>query len=473
MGDNIRFLDTLIDPRYLSSFFSFNNNDHQEEEDEEETPHNRSQPQFSSLPPLINEPKTQLKNAFSTNFDPNQFLRSDSKYTLIPTDKDEEIVDDNHEVIEIHNGKQVHRYAVLSTDIDEEDEEEEEQETCLSDQMIPQMRPQQPHFFNPNHSYATIMERAVASPQKFLQPMATSSPQKISTPQKNLATQRLHELLSTPPKPKSPMHQQQQQQMSQMNQMQQFQNRTPQKMTRFQPTPTRFEYERRVEEEVYQRTTTPIKQQQLQQQQQGYTPQRLRYDQRTMSMASVTTTATNGDFRTTAIITPRLQQLESSDTRDLEAFNKSRESDIYKIASAARTIGGIAFMMILCGVLNAGLCLYIIAMRGLLYYLISGIISGFLCIALGSLGLKSQRTPWHPNRNYISGLVLVIVFSLLNCSALSALIAVRPALGSPIHDMITGVVLGLSVLKVILICLGVVTSQCCSAPPPDNRVQVR
>lgn len=415
-----------------------------------------------------------MKNAFSTNFDPNQFLRSDSKYTLIPTDKDEEIVDDNHEVIEIHNGKQVHRYAVLSTDIDEEDEEEEE-ETCLSNQMKtipPQMRPQQPHFFNPNHSYATIREKGIASPQKFHQPVATSSPQRISTPQKNLATQRLHELLSTPPKPKSPLVQQQQQQYQQQQQMQQtnfqqpqFNNRTPHKMTRFQPTPTRFEYERRVEEEIYQRTTTPNNKQ--------YAPQRLHYDQRTMSMASVATTATNGDLRTTAIITPRLQQLESSDYRDPEAFNKSRESDIYKIASTARTIGGIAFMMILCGVLNAGLCLYIIALRGLVYYLISGIISGFLCIALGSLGLKSQRTPWYPNRNYISGLVLVIVFSLLNCSALSALIAVRPAIGSPIHDMITGVVLGLSVLKVILICLGVVTSQCCNVLPPDNRVQVR
>lgn len=404
---------------------------------------------------MINEPKSQMKNAFSTNFDPNQLLRSDSKYTLIPTDKDEEIVDDNHEVIEIHNGKQVHRYAVLSTDIDEEDEEEEEEETCLNDhQMIP--RPMQslplppPLRFNnqnPNHSYASIREMMVASPQKFLYPVATSSPQKIPTPQKNLATQRLHELLSTPPKPKVQVQQP-------------VAVRTPQKVTRFEQTPTRYEYERR--EEVYQRTTTPNKQ---------FTPQRLRYDQRTMSSTSVATT--NGDLRTMAVITPRLQQLESSDTRDLEAFNKSRESDIYKIASAARTIGGIALMMILVGVLNSGLCLYIIAMRGLVYYLISGIIAGFLCIALGSLGLKSQRTPWFPNRNYMSGLVLVIVFALLNCSALSVLIAVRPATGSPIHDMITGVVLGLSVLKVILICLGVVTSQCCNLLPPDNRVQVR
>lgn len=304
-----------------------------------------------------------------------------------------------------------------------------------------------PQIVNPNHSYATIREKVVASPQKFLQPVATSSPQKITTAQRNLATQKLHELLSTPPKPRittpgpAPV-------------------RTPQKTTRFEATPTRYEYDRR--EEVYQRTTTPVKQ---------FTPQRLRYDQRTMSTASIATTF--ADQRTTAVITPRLQQLESSDSRDLEAFNKSRESDIYKIASAARTLGGIAFMMILCGVLNSGLCLYIIAMRGLLYYLISGIISGFLCIALGSLGLKSQRTPWFPNRNYMSGLVLVIVFSLLNGCALSVLVALRPAIGSPIHDMITGVVLGLSVLKVILICLGVVTSQCCNLPPPDNRVNVR
>lgn len=135
----------IISGRILIKFtppYSSYQTEEDEQEEEEDAPHNLSQPQFSSLPPMINEPKSQMKNAFSTNFDPNQLLRSDSKYTLIPTDKDEEIVDDNHEVIEIHNGKQVHRYAVLSTDIDEEDEEEEEEETCLNDhQMIP--RPMQ------------------------------------------------------------------------------------------------------------------------------------------------------------------------------------------------------------------------------------------------------------------------------------------------------------------------------------------
>lgn len=393
-----------------------------------------------------------MKNAFSTNFDPKQFILNESKYTLIPTEKDEEIVDDNHEVIEIHNGKGVHRYAVLSTEIDEEDEQGEEEETCLSDTSNFEVKPlkaaKQP-IYNPqtafitrnlqNHSYATIQERN-GSPQRVLKPaLVTSSPQQI-TPQKNLATQKLHELLSTPQKPRTPSSE----------------ARTPQK-TRFQSTPIRYEYEREIDRRVIDtQSHTP---------QRTFTPQRLRYDQRSMSIASV------ADARTTAIISPRLQQLHAASTNDLDKSREMNES-FYKVANATATIGCVCMMMILCGIMNSGLCLYIIAVKGLVYYLTSGIVAGFACVALGGMGFRSRHSNWLPNRNYVSGMILVTIFSLLNCCGLVVLMVLNPYPGSPIHDMITGVVLGLAALTLLFISLGVISSQFCSGPPPDNRVDV-
>lgn len=70
------------------------------------------------------------------------------------------------------------------------------------------------------------------------------------------------------------------------------------------------------------------------------------------------------------------------------------------------------------------------------------------------------------------GYILVTVFSLLNCCGLLVLLALRPLPGEPIHDVTTGVILGLSSLILLLISLGVITSRWCRSPPPDNRVDV-
>lgn len=118
--------------------------------------------------------------------------------------------------------------------------------------------------------------------------------------------------------------------------------------------------------------------------------------------------------------------------------------------------------------------------------------AGFAGVGLGLLGFKSRQCDWLPNRNYISGkiifqfileiklkshfcfigYILVTVFSLLNCCGLLVLLAMRPFPGTPLHDVTTGVTLGLSSLTILIISLGVITSRWCLAPPPDNRVDV-
>lgn len=124
---------------------------------------------FSSLPPvmpLIHTSSRIMQPAFSNDFGSKSFIMFDQKkYEIVPTDENEDIVDDNHEIIQIHNGK-THRYAVIPT----EDEE-----------------PKKPSYVTPNNT-----------PQKRVHDVPI---QINSTPGKNpFATQKLYELLSTPQK---------------------------------------------------------------------------------------------------------------------------------------------------------------------------------------------------------------------------------------------------------------------------------
>lgn len=60
----------------------------------------------------------------------------------------------------------------------------------------------------------------------------------------------------------------------------------------------------------------------------------------------------------------------------------------------------------------------------------------------------------------------------MNCCGLLVLLSLRPIKGEPLHDVTTGITLGLSSLTLLLISLGVITSKVCTRPPPDNRVEV-
>ncbi|GAB0100190.1 hypothetical protein DMENIID0001_161940 [Sergentomyia squamirostris] len=390
--------------------------------------------QFCSLPVNLSpEEQPKLKNAFSTNFDSKSFFLNDSRYTVIRTDKDEEIVDDNHEIIEIHNGS-VHRYAVLPTEEDPNDVHEQE-ETCLNANF--QEIARSPSRRRLHHSYATI--RDTKSPPKLHRSPSVSTPQRPAppvplqmsslTPQKNLATQKLHELLSTP------------------------QQRTPQKNGSAASTP------RRTPGPFQLQTSTPLKQHHQTSQ------RRLRYDEQQHGHSAV-------DIRTTAVISPRLQSPSIYGDTASGSTKSWTNLSFQKVANATATIGAVSLMLILCGMMNSALSIYMVSRVGRSHYLDTGIISGFAAVALGILGFRSRQCDWLPNRNYISGYILVTVFSLLNCCGLLVLLTLHPIPGTPIHDITTGVVLGLSALTLLLISLGAISSRWCRAPPPDNRVGV-
>ncbi|CAD7082487.1 unnamed protein product [Hermetia illucens] len=363
-----------------------------------------------SLPPITsNYEGGKMKSAFSSDFGSNYFVlvdqKSNQRYTVVPTAEDEEIVD-NHEIIQMHNGR-AHRYAVIPND---------EEETCLSN----------PDIGPTNNSYATINDSPRQPPPYSSTPrkMAAPSRSQTGTPLKNpIATQKLHDILSTPRK---------------------------QSLQRSQSTP-------RIASRRYQSTqvlSTPPKHE--------FTPQRLQYETKQAYL----------EARTTAVITPRVAKTQCREEDNYSVDKSWNNTSHQKIANATATIAVVSLMLILAGVMNSGLSLYIISNLGRSYYLEIGVISGFAAAALGFQGFKSRHCDWLPNRNYSSGYILLTVFSLLQCCALLVLMAIHPDPGTPMHDVTNGVILGLSSLTLLLISLGVIASRWCHSPPPDNRVDV-
>lgn len=265
---------------------------------------------FTSLPPCPTQDNSRLTAAFSSDFgnkslilvDPN----SQQRYAIVPTEEDEELVDENHEIIQMHNGR-AHRYAMIPTD---------DEETCLSSEI--EMSP-----IRNTNNYATIKESPRYQPpyqsQQQQRTYMHQSPQKDRpppTPTKNsLATQKLHELLTTPQK--TPL----QRQGSQLK-----------------ATPNRYN------SQVM--SSTP--------KQMEFTPQKLRYEQHPQN-------ASQFEQRTTAVISPRLASLAAYSEASSTGDNKSWTNlSFHKVTNATATIGAISLMLILCGVMNSGLCLYMI-----------------------------------------------------------------------------------------------------------------
>lgn len=146
--------------------------------------------QFCSLPPLSSPPpsltQNRLKNAFSSDFGSKSFIlydqKSNQKYEVVPTEDNEELVDPNHEIIQMHNGR-AHRYAVIPA---------EDDETCLNEDTEEDIIKAPPP--PPQKDY---LRDSIRKSQRNLTPQKDLTP--ASTPKRNpLATQMLHELLSTP-----------------------------------------------------------------------------------------------------------------------------------------------------------------------------------------------------------------------------------------------------------------------------------
>ncbi|XP_058452033.1 uncharacterized protein LOC131430828 isoform X2 [Malaya genurostris] len=379
--------------------------------------------QFRSLPPLSSPPnainQNRLKNAFSSDFGSKSFVlydqKSNQRYEVVPTEDNEELVDPNHEIIQMHNGR-AHRYAVIPA---------EDDETCLTEESnISFKRPQHPIRENVGDNFSKS--------QRNLTPQRYSSADTSSPKRNALATQMLHELLNTPRRNECTP------------------NTSPQRLDVhpkiIASTPKRNEFK----------------------------PQKLIYDPYThqqKARAKLHKLQCEAAARTTAVITPRLNVngTYGETSPSLDQIDKSwQNASFQKIAHASATIGAVSLMLILCGFMNSGLSLYFTSKIGREYFLDVTIFAGFASIALGILGFKSRRCDWLPNRNYIS----VTVFSLLNCCAQLMLMTLHPFPGTPLHDVTTGIILGLSSLTLLLISLGVITSRWCRAPPPDNRVAV-
>lgn len=83
-------------------------------------------------------------------------------------------------------------------------------------------------------------------------------------------------------------------------------------------------------------------------------------------------------------------------------------------APVQATLAVAAIMMLLCGFVTTGLCLYMISILGRLYYLDFSIVAGFTCLILGLLGFRTRNCYWLPNRNYISGKMIFMPSTNLN-----------------------------------------------------------
>lgn len=128
-----------------------------------------------------------------------------------------------------------------------------------------------------------------------------------------------------------------------------------------------------------------------------------------------------------------------------------------------------AITLLVSGTLSCLLSLHIMAVRGKSYELLLSLISGFVTLCLGFPCLRFQEWQWLPNRNYVSGYIVLSLFSLLQSTALW-LLDKYPNMQVEILDITKGALWGLTGLSMSIALLGVCTSCCCKYPPPDNRV---
>ncbi|KAL4712169.1 hypothetical protein ACJJTC_011030 [Scirpophaga incertulas] len=170
--------------------------------------------------------------------------------------------------------------------------------------------------------------------------------------------------------------------------------------------------------------------------------------------------------KTTAVIIPRVasppEPSEYSETtyKSIGSLKPAR--------AAPLTIA--ALMLTMCGALTTGLSFNIMYTLGRRYYLDFGVLSGFTCFLLGLLGFRSRRRHLLPNRNFVSGYIVLSSFSLLSAFGLLLLLTVQPMPGTALNDITSGAVCAVSVLCLGLASVGVLASYCCARDPPDNRV---
>lgn len=308
---------------------------------------------FTSLPAFTQDDR-KIVSAFSTDFINKSMILLDQnnmqRYAIVPTEDDEEMVDSSHEIIQIHNGR-AHRYAVIPTDDDE---------TCFSGDFETLAEPKMYQAIKPDHAVSAAFTTPTKSKQNYIAtPVnAFSSSKRIKmdspatkshsslqrnesmqklpeTPTRNaIATQKLHELLSTPRK-NSPTI------LQRHGSYQTIVHKLPSK---------------RYQSEMLNQSQLILNQSAISRKAPSFAPQKLQYDARQTQPEQSTM-----DQRTTAIISPRLQQSIYNETTSSNSTEQPWPHESYlKVENATATIGIVSLMLILTGVLNSGLCLYMV-----------------------------------------------------------------------------------------------------------------
>ncbi|KAK3927804.1 putative quinate permease [Frankliniella fusca] len=174
--------------------------------------------------------------------------------------------------------------------------------------------------------------------------------------------------------------------------------------------------------------------------------------------------------------------------------NKSSWLSLPGLGSGGKSLGsraprgvlfGTGIVLLVSGVLTTVLAFYILSQKGRQYYLDFGVLSAFASLMLGIVGLRSRVGHLLPNRNYVTGYILVALFSVLTAAGLVAMLLLPAAPHLPrsarlhglhLHgpaaalDITAGAVCGTAALTLLLAATGTLTSYCCRYPPPDNRV---
>ncbi|KAF5274126.1 hypothetical protein FQR65_LT04524 [Abscondita terminalis] len=360
-----------------------------------------------------------------------QYQQGYSNYNQSPSKK--AYLEESYEL----GHRSVHRYAVIPGEDETELVADDRYEICRETSprfkyaVVPQPGKTRQNRYEYIDSINGIPQNTVHQTRQITSPITVRKAENLQ------ATQKLHELLSTPKK--TPTH-------------------SPQRVTspsfsKKPTTPDPFLTPRKTSRKTSV-DRTPKAQQKL-----NYT---------------LSTRQQPQDKRHTAIVAPicssPIQSVYSETTYSNKSESWMNLSGQKQPVHATLTVA--AVMMILCGGLTSCLCFYMVSFMGRLYFLDFGIVSGFACLLLGLLGCRSRNQYyWLPNRNYMSGYIILTLFSLLTCVGLLVLLFMQPKPGSPLADMTSGAVCGISVLSLILASAGVMASYCCKLPPPDNRVE--
>ncbi|XP_028033776.1 uncharacterized protein LOC114245708 [Bombyx mandarina] len=321
------------------------------------------------------------------------------------------------------------------------------------------------------HRYAIVPTDDVEPVRK--NAVTFSSP--VMSQQNLIATQKLHELLSTPRKLRSYPSQPSVRITPNKNQASPIKYGTPQRMVSSTPTDG-VARSRSCANLTLSRNTSPISPKAQQKLSYGIGDDADRPDVFVTSIREKSRDSFERDLsresrrerrrdKNTAVIVPRVAPPPSTISEDT-----------YKSISSLKTTPGTASLTIatliltLCGGLSTGLSFYMMYAIGRKYYLDFSVLSGFTCFILGLLGFRSKRHRLLPNRNYVSGYIVLSSFSLLSAFGLLVLLSVQPKSGTPLSDITSGAVCAVSVLALGVACLGAVVSYCCASDPPDNRV---